>query len=1279
MAPFEKPEVEIGGEEAVLYDADTSYTKNPDAAPYSKEEFSDGKRFYGMDAPEAPTILRDEKGGADMQSGIVQVLDYNPFERNYVQSVKSKIDSGYNTPVDMGKDKYGRDLTVLENQYGDQAHLALTAEGVLEPSRYNFQDANIQAAYDAGNHYRAVNALEVAEPWKKNEEIFKMLVDPRLEGFTPQLGDSEFRGIGLLKGRGEDPNSLATSLDYYGNQLKINANSFAVSLGMDSLDDVKKAQDEMQRETPSGYVIGLEDVEDIGDLSDFALNNIIVQGPDYAILAGSTTAGAAIGTAIAPGIGTAIGGGIGFLIGKGWSLMQSVGSVQGEIIETTGKEDIALAWALGIPIFMLDVFGAKGVFDPKDMLTKEGRKDFAKYIAKRDGITEDAAVELIESMTRKVIGASLKEAALGTTAMISKKKAVGSLLNRALRQGGRETLTEMAQESIQYLGVNGVPQNAQDWEKYGWRLANAGAAGGIVGTSYHLPNSIADYTKYHGLRQDINYDINVAKDSAATAFQTKEATGNKSVEESVEEYDVPVTGKSIFDWAEEAQGRMGRRVSKITRGEYNPFTNFRKRALLPILKDTFGKVIKGSAILGNIEGAIQNMKGNTYHKQKASLLGTIPEFFTWLDDQGKSLSTPNAINVDLNSLIDRMSSATFDPRQLTTDEYDVANEIIMRVNEFIEKQLIPNASKKDKERFARKENGKYLVKNDAWKDFFRSNFPDTVKVRENSEEFVKRLADIEAPTDLWRLRKGEKVGEANARELYNLLMQGREIGTVLPTLRDLRAYESLPDFYSDTAVSRLMNNVVSQSLRTVNNKFRGSDNLNVYSNIINELYSDGVIDEQRASELAQDLLDLVDMDTGSYGRIQSGKEGIVTQAERYIRSVAVVQMLDEALFAQAAEAVFAFLGTKVKDTRTGKPSEFQTPKIIYDFVKRFVINMAEDLKIIREGDAKKNYYASGYNEGEVAAQQGADMEVSHLDRMMRLFFKLNLLKPLADSVRITRMSLGMYTMEQLALSLVPLNGDYSKMTQSQAHAYERLSFYGADFDDVNNFIITMKLLQEAEAQGLDYTDLSPDLQASWDNWANVLAPKFTDEMSVRLEPGSRWAIMEEKRFGVPFFTMFMSFVSHWTANILPRIWKQYLAEAAAPIAFNTFKVVAGALMMSYLSQYLKDLLRHGELNPYLHDYGDIQRAVDYSGIFGTGMEIYNRLVTDSYGFGGTIEDMLGIPALSNFSGIKEKVIAGDYSGAAEKAIPFGGIAASISRKFSDEKTGTTIDDILGSR
>ena len=1280
FALFEAPEVEIGGEKVTLYDADTSYKLDPEAEPYSLEEYSEGKRFYGLDAPEAPGLNRLESGAPDMSQGFVQVTDYNPFERNYVQAVKEKIDEGYNTPIFMGKDRHDRDLTVLQNPYGDEMHLALTREGTFDPSRYNFNDANIQASYDAGNHFRTVNNLNNADPWKKTETAFKMLMSPIVEGEEIQLGDSQYDAYKTLGIKREDPNSVEAAMNYYWNQAKVNSASFAVSLGMDTLDDVKAYQEEIQRETPQGFIIGLEDVEDISDLTDFALNNIMIQGPDYAIVASGTTIGASIGTMINPGVGTAIGGGIGFLISKGWSFLQSVGSVQGEIIETTGKPDIALAWSLGVPIALLDIFGATKLFDPREMLNKDGRKKLIEHVANRDNISEEAAKELVEGMTKKIIASSLKESALGVSAMISKKKAVGAALNKALKQGGKEVATEMTQESIQYFGIHGIPQSAEEWEKYGWRLANAGAAGGIVGTAYSMPNSVGDYLKYQGMRNDTIYDINVAKDSAATAFQTKEATANKSVRDSVEDYDVPVTGKSIFEWAEKAQGRMGRRVSKITRGQYNPFSNFRKRSLLPLLRDTTGKIVKGVAILGNVEGALQNMKGNTYHKAKASLLGTIPDFFTWLDDKGKSLATPSAAKVDLDSLIDRMSSATFDLKELNTDEFNVANEIVSRVNEFILKQLIPNASKKDKERLAKKVDGKYVVRPDAWKDFFKSNFPDMLRVRENAPEFIGRLAEIEAPVTTWRLMKGEKVGEANARELYNLLMQGRELGTVIPTFRDLNVYGAMPDFYTDSTTDRLANNVVQQSLRTIQNAYRGSDNLNVYSNIINELYTSGVIDEARASELAQDLLDLVDMDSGSYGRIQSGKEGIVTQAEKYVRSVSIVQMLDEAAFAQGAEAVFAFLGTKAKDPRTGEPAKFQTPQVIHNFVKGFVRNVAEDFKLVKEGDAKRDYLSKGYDENEIARQQGADMENSFLERGMRLFFKLNLLKPLTDTIRMQRMNLGLYTLEQLALDLVDLNGDYSNMTQYQAHAYERLSYYGADFDNIHEFVIIMKMLQEAEAQGKDYNQLSPELRQAWDKWATTMAPKFTDELTVRIEPGSRWAIMEEKRFGVPFFTMFMSFTSHWTSNILPRVWQQYIKEATAPIAFNTFKVVAGALMMAYLSQYLKDLIRYGRISPYLHEYGDIQRAVDYSGIFGTGMEVYNRIVSDSYGNGGTIEDMLAIPALSNFSGIKDKLIEGEYAKAAEKGLPFGGLVKSAYNAVaSEEKNGSTIEDILGSR
>jgi len=202
-------------------------------------------------------------------------------------------------------------------------------------------------------------------------------------------------------------------------------------------------------------------------------------------------------------------------------------------------------------------------------------------------------------------------------------------------------------------------------------------------------------------------------------------------------------------------------------------------------------------------------------------------------------------------------------------------------------------------------------------------------------------------------------------------------------------------------------------------------------------------------------------------------------------------------------------------------------------------------------------------------------------------------------------------------------------------------------------------VQEQLGTNVKWETVNPAMAQEWMDILDVSTTKFVDEMTVRIKPGSRQSFFEERRYGIPFFTQFMSFTSHFSANILPRLYNTYMKEATAPVALSTFQILAGAIMVAYMSQYLKDLLLKGQLHPSLADFGDVQRAIDYSGATGWVSEIINRTVRGPYGYGGTIEDMLSSPTLSHLGGVLGDIGEGEFGKAAERGLPFGNVATGI--------------------
>ena len=89
------------------------------------------------------------------------------------------------------------------------------------------------------------------------------------------------------------------------------------------------------------------------------------------------------------------------------------------------------------------------------------------------------------------------------------------------------------------------------------------------------------------------------------------------------------------------------------------------------------------------------------------------------------------------------------------------------------------------------------------------------------------------------------------------------------------------------------------------------------------------------------------------------------------------------------------------------------------------------------------------------------------------------------------------------------------------------------------------------------------------------------------------------------FTQFQGFIATFTANQIPRMWGEYVKRGTPAMKYNAFAVMMTMLLLGFVSQYLKDLLKYGAPSPYLDDMEKVQRAVGASGLLGTGERLIN--------------------------------------------------------------------------
>ena len=108
---------------------------------------------------------------------------------------------------------------------------------------------------------------------------------------------------------------------------------------------------------------------------------------------------------------------------------------------------------------------------------------------------------------------------------------------------------------------------------------------------------------------------------------------------------------------------------------------------------------------------------------------------------------------------------------------------------------------------------------------------------------------------------------------------------------------------------------------------------------------------------------------------------------------------------------------------------------------------------------------------------------------------------------------------------------------------------------------------------------------------------FVNEAVVLPKAANRPLFYLDPRFAL--LNQFQGFMSTFTANHIPRLWNEYIKRGSPAMKYNTFAMMTAMIMLGFASQYLKDLIKYGEVSPYLDEAELVRRGVLSSGLAGT--------------------------------------------------------------------------------
>ena len=1227
------PKVTLNGKEEYLYDADTTIPDPSYISDYNQDQ-SKKYRFTGIDAAEMPSI--------DPLYGLTYGL-FSEDQRNLITEEIEK--GGFDQVIPTGeKDVYDRTLADVQSPAGFDMATSLIQRGLIDPSRYSLSDDAQQTAVTYANLERLIKGREQLPEWRKLEQDIYTSSVPSLGELTSyeelQLPKSLF-SPDALKFKSDygfiDQAGDSLELWYYQNLSSLHGIDALIS-GSDeerqkAYKNLENVQLEMQEEIDPRAIISIEQIEDIPTFFKWLEGAVITQGPDYAIMAGTAAAPLIMSNPI--GLSLAA-------LGTGYIYLKSTGNVAAEQYEVSGDVDQS-AWAIGGVITAIDRLGAKGILKPDDFLTKDGLDkavEVVKQKARQEGteISTKEAKELITNQVRQGITETASNLGIKTADLISKRQAALGLARRMLRKASEEGATEFVQEGIQALAVNGAPETAEEWERFGWRLADATAAGFAVGGVYNINQSLIERNRIESLREDINEDLSQAPKHVRTVIEAKKAWQEessgavKNVEDIADIAEFNTEPKETLEQLGE-RGKGGgyflRGAQKFIEGKLIPLSSAVKNMVRGYIYDENGRINPYTAYIATVEGAFNIISGDSLYNAEQKRLSPLIKY-TWLHEPEKVFGiTKN----ELSNLIVRWKANSYDISDFNDKERIILNKINedsrelrgIMADQFVKARLPEVAEKYRK--------GIGIL--------FESMLPDIQKISDNYQDFVSKLSEVELPVHYRGKEPGHKLGKKEAERITKELFDGDTGGTADDLQR--MGVTSSPEFnqyFSENMVDRALERVFRDTKYAVRTQYRGVNN-SIYANMLKKAVKEGYMTQKEADRFAADLLDQISKHANAFGRLKNKTLSLVQDVMRTATSFG---LMDLVVFSQPAETVLAFIGRNQGLTKS-----------VGALSKGFVLSFKNSIPGIAKARQEKGKYDEhdflrnelGYNPLELIQQQGANLDNKVLRQLQQKFYKMVGLEQVTDAGRISQMVLAQDVIHQMAEQLV--DADLDHMTVGQAKLYERLTHYGINVPELVS-------LYRLGSNIRDINSIPEALQSTYIEMMKVALPKFIDETIVRIKPGSRASIFEDQRFGLPFLSQYMSFISHFHANQLPRYYQTYLKDAAAPIAYNTFKVMMTAIMIAYVSQYLKDLLVRGELNPKLdEDTGAIQRAIQYSGLTGFGQEGFDAIVGNAYGFKseGIFDYMLNAPSVSHLTRVAKDIGKGEYAEAAQRALPFG--------------------------
>ena len=1309
-----------------LFDADTV-------------EGSDGERYriQGFDAPEVSKMFRDnETGGATYKPGTAggtgSLKAFNKFMQEngpfYIQDMG--VDAAFGRKTGRLIDSQGRDV-------GEQMMIAgavKPVEGVtadqLESVAFGkfikssgYSDPN-QEKYDA--LASDINQAMVSEGY--DPMVFKeMAVNEAEYARNPDAYLSD-----IVKYRSNDRDIMNRAYSPFSSSFGSAlvgvkeagygmASMIGNSLGLEDLENwaesgVYRAGDELSQRAQ--VLLDYKEVENAGDAFEFVANNIAMSLPYMATTMASIAA--------APFTGyTSLAVPASLYTGAIWneqaddaksaSLALTGGVMQGVIDVAGGK-------------FLLKSFGKMGT--PKEILEK-GKQELVRLGKSPEEAAYMTKIELAKVST---------DMADVVKKQIRSRERIGEVLKGVGISAGSESMTEAAQEFIGYTAAH-LKDDSFNFTDAVDRMVSAAVAGGSIGGAFSGAGSLWDQAKTEqaiwagstadgsgtsdsGTRAqeelakygriatneenaDQARDEVITKNNTVTDLLKKRQLGARLTQDEMSQLREAQTDDSFRDKG--ARGDLKAEVNNLSDLLWKGVTEIpglwrgsTRNAFTETLKSQSRAVRKLSGMFGGelqrtFSGAsFEEFKGNLASKYE-NMVGDPTEIYAKLN-YGRRVSAKDR---------GRISDDLYEIGQAAVDkdgnpDYSKVPQVINEINakrkgEKIDpnlaqdyKSVLENAEKTAQAMWADQnkyyeEAGGALGKVKNYLATFKTldkaavardqvKFKALLKEEYNlsdkaANEIVENILDNPLKADIDGLLDGDGAFSVTKGTPIPGSHRSRSLGLAQNT-KFANFMER--DFFANVDYA-----AKSAARYQGYQKYVGI-NGNVINQLLEEAKAEGVPQDD-IDKLGRQMRDYLDAESGNYKRatsefgkmIQKIQKNFITYMVFVGLPLATVSSLVELSLTMKGlsnEQIFGKGGIKTMGKELGNMFYNAGGELASVVTRRHFSN--------RESAAMQNLRELGYFDSQVGAASKTGVTETNALRqnLLSVFFKWNGLQGWTQMTRAIRAGIAWDYMFN-HLETISGHPEGYPLTNAVEEAYEHLRNLGLDTGKINELTILglkVKLDTTTEADLARLKDLT-----------QVATTNFINDAIMMPGAANRPLIYQDPRFAL--FTQFQGFISVFQSTFIPKLWGEYIKRGSPEMTYQAFSMMVLMIAMGFASQELKDRLKFGGENPYLDDFEKGRRAINSSGLLGTGERVINTVFpiyqsrTDNVGEWAAGEVVGQAPVLSSITsmagGVADLIQQDTDMGVNKllKATPIGPFTA-IRHKVRDAITGKNKND-----